>query len=125
MLKQQQETNIDGKTDLSKLSAMFTLLFLMHSNIQIQLKCKILDENLLCCRGSQSWLHISIKYSLFKKKKKKKRIPTPQFFIIPRDSDLAFVRLKHQYCVKAPHANVQPGLRTTTLVYQLLADKFL
>lgn len=51
----------------------------------------------------------------------------PQFFIISRDSDLAFVRLKHQYFVnKAPHANMQPGLRTTTLVYhQLLADKFL
>lgn len=36
----------------------------------------------------------------------------PQFFIIPRDSDLAFVRLKHQYFVKALHANMQPGLRT-------------
>lgn len=59
--------------------------------------------------SSVSSVHLS-------RKRKKKKIPMPQFLFIPRDSDLVFVRLKHQYFLKAPCTNVQPGLRTTTLV---------
>lgn len=60
-----------------------------------------------------------------KKRKEKKRIPMLQFLFIPTDSDFIFVRLKHQYCLKAPHAKAQPGLRITTLVKQLMTDKCL
>ena len=48
----------------------------------------------------------------------------PCFLPSPRDSDLTFVRLKHQRFLKALNTTVQPGLRITALVYQLMTDKF-